>query len=98
MSPSKPESDRRALGRPWRDHVARLMPELRSRSDDCCELCGAPIDFDAPPRTRRAPSVDAVFVALPVVRLPGYARPLIREGDYLRLLEESSYADDRVRP
>jgi 5-methylcytosine-specific restriction endonuclease McrA len=36
------------------------MPELRSRSDDCCELCGAPIDFEAPPRTRRAPSVDHI--------------------------------------
>jgi 5-methylcytosine-specific restriction endonuclease McrA len=36
------------------------MPELRSRADDCCELCGAPIDFEAPPRTRRAPSVDHV--------------------------------------
>jgi hypothetical protein len=45
---------------------------------------------------RRA--IDAVFAALPVVRLPGYARPLIREADYLRLLEESSYVDDRVRP
>jgi hypothetical protein len=36
--------------------------------------------------------------SLPVVRLPGYARPLIRETDYLALVEESSYADDRVRP
>jgi hypothetical protein len=45
---------------------------------------------------RRA--LDAVFAALPVVRLPGYARPLIREADYLELLEQSSYADDRVRP
>jgi hypothetical protein len=45
---------------------------------------------------RRA--IDAVFRALPVVRLPGYARPLIREADYLELLEASSYADDRVRP
>jgi hypothetical protein len=45
---------------------------------------------------RRA--IDAVFAALPVVRLPGYARPLIREADYLELLESSSYADDRVRP
>jgi hypothetical protein len=32
------------------------------------------------------------------VRLSGYARPLIRETDYLGLLEENSYADDRVRP
>jgi hypothetical protein len=44
---------------------------------------------------RRA--IDAVFAALPVVRLPGYARPLIRGADYLQLLERSSYADDRVR-
>jgi hypothetical protein len=45
---------------------------------------------------RRA--IDATFAALPVVRLPGYARPMIREADYLELLEASSYADDRVRP
>ena len=36
------------------------MPELRARADDLCELCGAPIDFDAPARSRRAPSVDHV--------------------------------------
>jgi hypothetical protein len=45
---------------------------------------------------RRA--VDAVFRALPVVALPGYARPLIRAADYLELLERSTYAGDRVRP
>jgi hypothetical protein len=45
---------------------------------------------------RRA--IDAVFAALPIVRLPGYARPLIREVDYLELLESSCYADNRVRP
>lgn len=45
---------------------------------------------------RRA--VDAVFAALPVVRLPGYSRPLIREADFVALLEDSSYAGDRVRP
>jgi hypothetical protein len=45
---------------------------------------------------RRA--VDAVFRALPVVALPGYARPLIRTQDYLDLIEESTYDDDRVRP
>ena len=36
------------------------MPELRSRADDCCELCGAPVDFDAPARSSRSPSVDHV--------------------------------------
>jgi hypothetical protein len=45
---------------------------------------------------RRA--VDAVFRALPVVSLPGYSRPLIRVADYLKLVERSTYADDRVRP
>jgi hypothetical protein len=45
---------------------------------------------------RRA--VDAVFRALPIVGLPDYHRPLIRASDYRALLEEHTYADDRVRP
>lgn len=45
---------------------------------------------------RRA--VDAVFRALPVVVLPGYARPLIRTADYLDLIDKSTFNDDRVRP
>jgi hypothetical protein len=44
---------------------------------------------------RRA--VDAVFRELDVVVLPGYSRPLIRAEDYLALLEQSTYRDDRVR-
>lgn len=44
---------------------------------------------------RRA--VDAVFRELDVVVLPGYSRPLVRAEDYLRLLERSTYRDDRVR-
>jgi hypothetical protein len=45
---------------------------------------------------RRA--VDAIFRACPVVVLPGYSRPLIRVGDYLELLERSTYRDgERVR-
>ena len=44
---------------------------------------------------RRA--VDAVFRAVPVVVLPGYARPLIRVGDYLALLEASTFDGERVR-
>jgi hypothetical protein len=45
---------------------------------------------------RRA--IDAVFRALPVVALPGYSRPLIRAEQYLELVEEHTYSDDRVRP
>src|ERR671924_40667 len=45
---------------------------------------------------RRA--IDAVFRALPVVALPGYSRPMIRAEQYLELVEESTYDDDRVRP
>jgi len=45
---------------------------------------------------RRA--VDAVFRELPVVVLPGYSRPMIRAADYAVLVEEHTYADDRVRP
>ena len=44
---------------------------------------------------RRA--VDAVFRELPVVVLPGYSRPFVKAEDYRRLVEESTYSDDRVR-
>jgi hypothetical protein len=45
---------------------------------------------------RRA--VDAVFRKLPVVSLPGYSRPMIHVEQYLDLIRESTYCDDRVRP
>ena len=45
---------------------------------------------------RRA--VDAVFRALPVVALPGYNRPFVKAEDYRRLVDENTYAGDRVRP
>jgi hypothetical protein len=38
---------------------------------------------------RRA--VDAVFRALPVVALPGYARPLVRVQDYLALIASNTH-------
>jgi hypothetical protein len=44
---------------------------------------------------RRA--VDQVFRALPVVCLPGYARPFVRVADYQALLENSTYRGHRVR-
>ena len=33
-----------------------------------------------------------------LVAFPGYSRPLVRVEDYLDLLAESTYRDDRVRP
>ena len=45
---------------------------------------------------RRA--IDAVFRALPVVALPGYARPMILARDYRDLVDSHTYRDDRVRP
>ncbi len=45
---------------------------------------------------RRA--VDAVFRILPVVALPGYSRPMVRAEEYLALVEQHTYRDDRVRP
>lgn len=45
---------------------------------------------------RRA--IDAVFRALAVVALPGYSRPMIRVRDYLELLDNCTFRDDRVRP
>ena len=45
---------------------------------------------------RRA--VDAVFRILPVVAFPGYSRPMVRAEEYLALVEQHTYRDDRVRP
>jgi len=45
---------------------------------------------------RRA--IDAVFRKLPVVTLPGYSRPMIHVEQYLELIDEHTYRDDRVRP
>lgn len=45
---------------------------------------------------RRA--IDAVFRALPVVALPGYTRPMILARDYVDLIAENTFRDDRVRP
>ncbi len=45
---------------------------------------------------RRA--VDAVFRKLSVVALPGYSRPMIHVDEYLELIDEHTYRDDRVRP
>jgi hypothetical protein len=44
---------------------------------------------------RRA--IDAVFRGCPVIELPGYSRPMIRVGDYLNFIRESTYTGDRVR-
>jgi hypothetical protein len=42
--------------------------------------------------------VDAIFGRLPVVVIEGFSRPMVRVGDYLELVEASTYRDDRVRP
>jgi hypothetical protein len=44
---------------------------------------------------RRA--VDAVFRAVPIVKFPGYSKPLIRVADYQAFLAEHTYRGDRVR-
>ena len=43
-------------------------------------------------------AVDRIFQKLPVLQLDGVRKPMIRVGDYLALLEESTYRGDRVRP
>ena len=45
---------------------------------------------------RRA--VDAIVRACPAVAIPGYSRTVILVGDYLELVEASTYRSDRVRP
>jgi hypothetical protein len=44
---------------------------------------------------RRA--IDAVFRKLPVVSVPGYSRPMVHVEQYLELIRENTYRDDRVR-
>ena len=44
----------------WTAHVKRLRPLLDARADGICELCGRPLDYDAPPRSSDYPSVDHV--------------------------------------
>jgi hypothetical protein len=41
---------------------------------------------------------DAVFRELDVVVFPGSRRPAVQVGDYLALVEASTYRGDRVRP
>ena len=42
--------------------------------------------------------IDAIFRALPVEAWPGFGRPMIRVADFVRLREEQTFRDDRVRP
>jgi hypothetical protein len=42
-------------------------------------------------------AIDAVFRRLPVIVFPGSSRPHVRRDDYLELVEQSIYDDDRVR-
>jgi hypothetical protein len=75
----------RAGLRPSPDALLETPGALLTRSD----LRGLGLE-------RRA--IDAVFRALPVVVLPGYSRPMIRAEEYLALVEQFTYRDDRVRP
>ena len=45
---------------------------------------------------RRA--VDTIVRACPAVAIPGYSRPVVLVGDYLALVEASTFGGDRVRP
>jgi hypothetical protein len=45
---------------------------------------------------RRA--ADALFRVLPVIKLPGYTRTMVRADDLRDLLNRSEYRADRVRP
>ena len=51
------------------------MPALRARADDCCELCGGPIDWEAPVRSAKSASVDHVVP----VHAGGHELPAVEE-------------------
>ena len=42
-------------------------------------------------------AIDAIFRQLPVIVFPGSSRPHIRADDYLKLVEQATYDDTRIR-
>lgn len=45
----------------------------------------------------RRGAIESVFRALDNVHFPGYSRPMIRAEDYLALVAEHTFGEDRVR-
>lgn len=45
---------------------------------------------------RRA--IDAIFRELDLVYLPGYSYPLVKAADFVALVENCTYGDNRVHP
>jgi hypothetical protein len=43
-------------------------------------------------------AIDRIFGRLDVIQIPGSRKPMIRASDYLALLEDSTFGNDRVRP
>ena len=94
-SPEPDEQTRSHAG----NGVGVVRASLRPAPDALLETPGALLtrsDLRGLGLERRA--IDAVFRALPVVVLPGYSRPMIRADEYLALVEQFTYRDDRVRP
>jgi hypothetical protein len=90
-APEEPTTHGRANGHP--------DPERRRAAAELLETHGALLTrshLSDLGLERRA--VDAVFRILPVVALPGYSRPMIRAEEYLALVEQHTYRDDRIRP
>jgi hypothetical protein len=88
----------RAAPLPTADHEDRPDRASRPTSRDLLARPGALLTrshLRALGLERRA--VDAIFRALPIVAIPGYSRPMIRVEDYLALIEQNTYGDDRVR-
>lgn len=54
--------------RPGRDYAYRQARERMLAGAQVCHICGGPLDFDAPPRSKWAPSADHI---LPVSRTRG---------------------------
>ena len=104
--PERPPAPKESQSQPRNDHQARTSDSTgaggtmrRPSPDALLETPGALLtrsDLRGLGLERRA--IDAVFRTLPVVALPGYSRPLIRAEQYLELVEEHTYRDDRVRP
>ena len=75
------------------------MPERRPPASELLQTPGALLDrSDLAALGFKRRAADALFRILPVIKLPGYTRTMVRADDVRDLLNRSEYRDDRVRP
>lgn len=74
--------------------MTERLPELHDRLQNPAALLSRS-DLAELGHPRR--SVDATFLALPTIHIPGYSRPFITVADYTAFIKKHTYKGDRVR-